>query len=234
MGAQGGYGGGHGFEPERVGYGTQGYGTQGPQHAQVYDRQPDWASRRRHMVGNYGYGSDSYSSQSGSGSMYDQNQGVGMQGHFGGSSGGYGHVGNYGAEGGRTWQDQAPGPQQQGTRGSPQRMGQGHRGKGPKNFQRTDERIREAVSEALEIHDDIDATHIEVLVKNAEVILSGNVDTRDAKRLAEDVAASVSGVRDVQNQIKVDNERERGKSSSSMQRGEHGTSETTDSRKARA
>jgi osmotically-inducible protein OsmY len=126
-------------------------------------------------------------------------------------------------------------PQQQGMRGQQQRTGQGgHRGKGPKNFQRTDERIREAVSEALEIHDDLDATHIEVLVKNAEVVLSGSVDSRDAKRLAEDIAASVSGVRDVQNQIKVGGDRDR-TTSSSTQRSEHAMPETTtDSRKARA
>lgn len=169
---------------------------------------PGANTKRRHNVGNYGYGSDSYSTNGGS--MLDQNQGVGQQGHFGGAPGGYGHVGGYGAEGGaqnhgaqgwqgnQSWEGRQAAPQPR----WPQPAGP-HRGKGPKNFQRTDERIHEAVSEALEIHDHLDATHIEVLVKGGEVTLSGTVEDRQTKRLAEDVAAAVSGVRDVQNQIRV-------------------------------
>lgn len=202
-------------EGERTGYGPaqQGYGYgaqqfQGTQpRPQVYDREPDWASRRRHNVGNYGYGSDSQSHYGGG--MYDQNQGFGMQGQFGGHYGGYGHVGGYGAEGGGMGHQDMPQRHTNPGMGMPDRMPGGHRGKGPKNFTRSDERIREAVSEALEIHDHIDASQIEVLVKNGEVVLSGTVDSRDMKRLAEDVATSVSGVRDVQNQIKVGSDRDR-------------------------
>jgi hypothetical protein len=78
-----------------------------------------------------------------------------------------------------------------------------HRGKGPQGFQRSDERIREAVCEALTDHDDIDATNVEVSVKNGEVSLTGVVEDRYMKRLAEDCVDRVSGVRDVHNQLHI-------------------------------
>lgn len=77
-------------------------------------------------------------------------------------------------------------------------------GRGPKNWQRSDERIKDDVSERLTDHPDIDASEIEVMVKSAEVTLSGTVDHRDAKRLAEDIAQNISGVKDVHNQIRVE------------------------------
>ena len=40
-------------------------------------------------------------------------------------------------------------------------------------------------------------------VKDGEVTLTGTVDERHAKRIAEDVAESVSGVKDVHNQVRV-------------------------------
>lgn len=79
----------------------------------------------------------------------------------------------------------------------------GFRGKGPRGYTRTDERIRELVCEALTDDDDVDASHIEVVVKDGEVMLTGTVDDRRQKRLAEDCAERVSGVRDVQNQLRV-------------------------------
>jgi hypothetical protein len=79
----------------------------------------------------------------------------------------------------------------------------GHRGKGPLSYQRSDERVREAVCEALTEDDRIDATNIDVSVKSGEVVLSGSVDERQMKRLAEDCIENISGVRDVQNQIRV-------------------------------
>jgi osmotically-inducible protein OsmY len=78
-----------------------------------------------------------------------------------------------------------------------------HRGKGPVGYQRSDERIRELVCESLTDDDEIDASHIEVSVSAGEVTLSGTVDDRRAKRAAEDCAYSVSGVRDVQNRLRM-------------------------------
>lgn len=80
---------------------------------------------------------------------------------------------------------------------------QSFRGRGPKNFQRSDDRIREDVCERLALDHDVDATEIEVNVNGATVVLSGTVHDRFAKRRAEDIVESVWGVKDVQNQIRV-------------------------------
>jgi osmotically-inducible protein OsmY len=77
------------------------------------------------------------------------------------------------------------------------------RGLGPKNYQRSDERIREEVCERLTDDDYVDATGIEVSVEEGVVVLSGAVDDRRTKRRAEDVTESVRGVKDIQNQIRV-------------------------------
>jgi BON domain len=78
-----------------------------------------------------------------------------------------------------------------------------HRGRGPKNYQRSDERIREEVCERLTMDHDIDATDIDVSVSEGIVTLSGNVNERHAKRLAEDLCEAIPGVKDVQNQLRV-------------------------------
>jgi osmotically-inducible protein OsmY len=79
----------------------------------------------------------------------------------------------------------------------------GHRGKGPQGYQRSDERIRELVCEALTDDDHVDATHVEVTVRDGEVTLAGIVDDRPMKRRAEEVTDRVPGVRDVHNQIRL-------------------------------
>jgi hypothetical protein len=77
-------------------------------------------------------------------------------------------------------------------------------GRGPKGYRRSDERIREDVSDELFRHPEIDASEIEVQVQGGEVTLTGKVEDRHQKRLAEDLAERVSGVDDVHNQLKVD------------------------------
>jgi osmotically-inducible protein OsmY len=59
------------------------------------------------------------------------------------------------------------------------------------------------VNERLMRHGDIDATDIEVTVSNGEVTLSGAVDDRRTRRLAEDVAENVTGVTNVINRLRV-------------------------------
>ena len=76
-------------------------------------------------------------------------------------------------------------------------------GRGPKGYQRSDERIREDVSEELAFAGDIDATDIEVRVSNCVVMLDGEVGSREEKRLAEDIAEAAPGVRDVHNSLRV-------------------------------
>lgn len=78
-----------------------------------------------------------------------------------------------------------------------------HAGKGPKNYRRSDERIREDVGDALERHPDIDASDIELQVTDGVVVLSGTVEDRRTKRLAEDVVDAIPGVRDVDNQLRI-------------------------------
>jgi osmotically-inducible protein OsmY len=80
---------------------------------------------------------------------------------------------------------------------------QSHYGKGPKGYVRSDERIREDVCDRLSDDDEVDARDITVTVKNAEVILEGTVNDRRSKHRAEDVAESVSGVKDVSNHLRA-------------------------------
>jgi osmotically-inducible protein OsmY len=89
-----------------------------------------------------------------------------------------------------------------------------HRGRGPKGFQRSDERIKERVCEALEEHARIDASEIDVDVKGGEITLTGTVTTRDQKRLAEDILEHLPGVKEIHNQLRL--QRESTSSSSSL------------------
>lgn len=78
-----------------------------------------------------------------------------------------------------------------------------HRGRGPRNYARSDARIAEDVNDALTDDPELDASGIEVTVTDREVTLSGTVDSRFAKRRAEDCADRVSGVDHVQNNLRV-------------------------------
>ena len=78
-----------------------------------------------------------------------------------------------------------------------------HYGKGPKGYRRSDERVRDDVSDRLSDDHWLDASDIEVKVENGEVTLSGTVTDRESKRRAERLAESCGGVSDVQNNIKV-------------------------------
>jgi osmotically-inducible protein OsmY len=177
-------------------------------------------------AGSQGYGS--YGSQGSSGQNYGmqgraQQYGIGNAGNQGfpgsnfpdqdmrdqGWSGGYGNQG-YGGQ--SDWRGQGRndyGMYGQGNTGqSGNFSGQGtqggrHFGKGPKGYQRSDERIREEVSDRMTEHGGIDASELEVQVSNGEVTLTGFVDDRQQKRMAEDLAEQISGVRDVHNQLRV-------------------------------
>lgn len=79
-----------------------------------------------------------------------------------------------------------------------------HRGRGPKGYTRSDERIHEDVCERLTEDRFIDASDVEVTVKDGEVTLSGTVASRGLKHRAEDLAEQASGVRHVQNNLRVE------------------------------
>lgn len=150
--------------------------------------------------------------------QYGLNRGVEMNPSYGESQGGYGAYGrnfSYGSGGGRRADR---GDAYGGYRQGPDRwlggenpmladqaaghIGQ-HRGRGPKNYVRSDERIREDVSDRLADHAHLDASEIDVQVKNGEVTLTGTVEDRMSKRRAEDCADDVSGVKHVQNNLRV-------------------------------
>jgi osmotically-inducible protein OsmY len=77
-------------------------------------------------------------------------------------------------------------------------------GRGPRGYRRSDERIREDINDNLTDDWYIDASDVEVTVNNGMVTLTGLVDSRGAKRRAEDIAECVSGVTDVSNQLRVE------------------------------
>jgi len=75
-------------------------------------------------------------------------------------------------------------------------------GRGPKGYQRSDDRIREDICERL-MTSPYDASDVEVTVLQGEVTLTGTVRMRADKWGIEDVADSVLGVQDVHNQIRL-------------------------------
>ena len=84
-----------------------------------------------------------------------------------------------------------------------ERIDQDHRGRGPKGWRRPDQRIAEDVNEQLTDAPDVDASDIDVLVRDAEVTLDGTVETRAERRRVEEVAEEIRGVIFVQNRLRV-------------------------------
>ncbi|HRI50151.1 MAG TPA: BON domain-containing protein [Pseudomonadota bacterium] len=78
-------------------------------------------------------------------------------------------------------------------------------GKGPKGYTRSDERIHEEVDQCLS-EGYLDASGIEVSVKDGEVILQGSVASGKDRRLAEELIEHCRGVRDIDNRLKVQRE----------------------------
>lgn len=110
------------------------------------------------------------------------------------SGGGFG-PGNYGPSGFGTGRR---GPWQGGAREQDD-----YTGRGPKDYRRSDDRIREEVSDRLTDDYGVDASNITVQVKDGEVTLTGSVTTREQKRRAENLAEATSGVREVTNTVRV-------------------------------
>ena len=173
-------------------YGRQNYGRQGD----MYDDR--WRSE------SYGRQSDMYNNRSGSNpydrqGMMDRGRGFGQDFDSSAYDRGYGNQGysgqnqGYGQQGNRPgWSYTevwfVPGP---------------FTGRGPKGYTRSDERIKEDVCERLSQHGRIDASNIDVKVENGEVTLGGTVNDRQTKRMAEDALDNLSGVREVHNHLRV-------------------------------
>lgn len=143
-----------------------------------------------------GYRQGEYGRSGGYGSGFGQDEygrgGFGERGAYGrGESSGYGRFyggGAFGSRGEYVSQEERSGR---------------FRGMGPRGYQRSDERIREDVCDLLTDDDEIDASDISIEVSAGVVVLAGTVENRETKRRAEDVAEAVSGVREVQNNLRV-------------------------------
>lgn len=81
-------------------------------------------------------------------------------------------------------------------------------GRGPRNYQRSDDRIREDICDRL-MQGWMDAGDVTVRVEKGEVTLSGTVKSRDEKRAIEDLAEEVLGVKEVNNELRVAREQQR-------------------------
>jgi len=158
------------------------------------------------------YGGDTGMGDPGS-SRYGDQPGYGSRSGYGGQQGGQ-YQGRYGSAPGqqfwREYGEQFGGQSRQQYGGGGDRFGAGSGpgtgrfgGRGPRGYRRSDERIREDVCEHLTDNAWLDASEVEVNVAAGEVFLSGTVDSRYAKRLAESIAESVSGVTNVQNNLRV-------------------------------
>ena len=195
------------------------YGT-----ASGYTREGQTAGggTRGGLIGNSDYpgGHASGRPEGHGGGMSGRGEGFGGSGYGGGGGSvpGYGGFGGYGATTG--YSGYGSGENRQQRRGP-------HAGRGPQGYQRSNERIMEEACERLTQHDEIDARGIKVEVDNGEVTLTGTVSSRYEKRLAEDILDSISGVKDVHNQLRI--RREGGNGQDRVNAGPGITGTTSDS-----
>jgi hypothetical protein len=77
------------------------------------------------------------------------------------------------------------------------------RNRPPKGYTRSDERLREDICESLMHSPFIDAGEVSVAVKEGKVTLEGSVPERSMKHRIEDIAEQCSGVKDVDNRIRI-------------------------------
>jgi len=220
------YGGqsGYGSQSGYGGSGERNYGGQGGYGQGGYGGQSGYGQR----YGRGGFGEGSWTGRSGqdySGGYGSQGggYGYGRGGSQGGSYGGYGQRSGSGSEGwsgegnwsrgrdnDRGFLDRASdevsswfGDEDAEARRRMDRERGGKFGKGPQGYSRSDDRIREDVNDRLTDDWFLDATMITVAVSDGEVTLSGTVHGREDKRRAEDVAENVSGVKHVQNNLRI-------------------------------
>lgn len=74
---------------------------------------------------------------------------------------------------------------------------------GPKGYQRSDERLREDISDRLMQARYIDSSDVTVGVSDAKVVLEGTVPERRMKHAIEDLVDACPGVQDIDNRIRV-------------------------------
>ena len=75
--------------------------------------------------------------------------------------------------------------------------------RGPKNYTRSDERIKEEIFDAIARNTRIDASDVTIEVQGGKATLYGSVAHRQMKHWIEDIAAECHGVADVENKLTV-------------------------------
>lgn len=201
-----GYGGSEGRQPSRYGrdfdddwsrsqyattgrpYGQMESGDLRPRMGAGISRQEWQAGPSYDRQGGQGYGRQGYSES-----------GYGQSGYGPGGRSGYGGQGSYGSQTGfgQTSMDTS------GMTGSDWQTQGPYRGRGPKGYQRSNERLREDICERLTDAPDVDAGDISIQCKDGIVTLEGRVESRRMKHRVEDIVDSCSGVKDVDNRLRV-------------------------------
>lgn len=212
----------------------QGGYTQGGGYARDFDEGDFDPSFGGYSPGQGGYG-DSWSGYGGGGygSMYGQGFDEDYMGSSGApvQSGAYGQ--GHGGYGGGFGQGLAA--RSSHAQGSGYALGafdpgfrrESQTGKGPKGYVRSDERLKEDISETLMRDHAIDASDISVEARNGAVTLSGSVDNRRLKHYVEDLVENCAGVRDIDNRLTVRARDSRRQSGSGSPGGSTGQSSAT-------
>ena len=182
------------------GRGREDWGEQRGEWGREYWPRERWGEHREGWGGRPGWGGGSEHSYRGRGEWGGEGR-WGREGGWGGEGGEAGREGSFG--GPMSYYGAGYGGGYGGGLGYGQQQRGRYAGRGPRNYQRPDERIRDDVNEQLTRHPDIDAFEIDVQVSAGEVTLAGTVESREMKRMAEDVADNVFGVKEVHNQIRV-------------------------------
>lgn len=84
-----------------------------------------------------------------------------------------------------------------------QRLRGSYRGIGPRGYRRSDARTYEDICDRLTENPFIDASDIEVMVRDGEIMLSGTVDSAISAYQAESIARETAGVLVVRNNLAV-------------------------------
>jgi osmotically-inducible protein OsmY len=220
-----GYGQGRGAYGASGNQGRDGYGGGRAYASQGGQRQPE--GQRRYSSSDYGYGQQGegqpqpyYTGQqqgwevpssSGAPGTFASSYGGGTGTYGGGAGGAQGFGEDYRDRSSRGRQNERGFLQKAGDEiaswfgddDAAQRREQDHRGRGPAGYTRSDERIRDDANDRLTEDWRVDASSISVAVESGEVTLSGTVSRREDKRRAEDIVEDISGVKHVQNNLRV-------------------------------
>ena len=194
-GYRGGYGGGSSGSRDETRFGSSHEGREGRDYPRRgysgESRGQSWGDREQFSGGDY-------------------EQFGGRGGGYYGTSGSYGSLGprsnSYGSSGSQgDWLSRLEGNENYGGQrgGSMAPQQRNFRGRGPKGYQRSDERIKEAVCEELCDDPQIDASEISVSVSSGTVTLTGTVNDRRTKYEVEEMVCACSGVQEVDNQLRV-------------------------------